>query len=486
MVTTTDGVSMKIVHSMLVTGDTTTLVRFLPAALMRTFNMHPRMRALQVKSKDFAAEIQPFVTLDVVAKDLLRVRQFDEVEVNGNPFAKWEKYAEDECNLSFDRYSQFPFYLTVWVDEKAERARLLLFSDHFMSDGYSGMVVLNCILEQVALLAKQSGAKQPLEYPLRPSVYKMWLSKVTWAKPLVKLLIALLGSMVYREVLKKFKPLLSARADQQDFAAPPKTNSTNASFAQGDPECMRKALARCKEENVTFAGALVSAIVLAFYHAAKSQSTFKETKPFKLTADLDYNMRLRVPRPAEEEQVGMYVAIADLEWLATEGVDLQNTRFWALAHRAKLEIDERLHHTLTMAAPTFMMDRRLNAQLDPAFVKAVPILHSQTSDVNISSVGRYPFKKEHSFVPEEQETAEEHKGHGLAVTSLHVYNSVPHLSPSATILVCSVDSFNYAMADKCEDTAAKALFTALVKITENSGSIGKNETLQEVLTRLEL
>ncbi|KAE9169528.1 hypothetical protein PF005_g27930 [Phytophthora fragariae] len=72
MVTMVDGVSMKIVHSMLVTGDAETLLRFLPVAVMRTFNLHPRMRALQVKDEEFTAEIQAPVTIDDIAnKNLL-------------------------------------------------------------------------------------------------------------------------------------------------------------------------------------------------------------------------------------------------------------------------------------------------------------------------------------------------------------------------------------------------------------------------------
>lgn len=58
MLTMVDGVSMKIVHSMLVAGDAETLLQFLPVALLRTFNMHPCMRALQVKDEDLTAEIQ--------------------------------------------------------------------------------------------------------------------------------------------------------------------------------------------------------------------------------------------------------------------------------------------------------------------------------------------------------------------------------------------------------------------------------------------
>ncbi|KAG7377899.1 hypothetical protein PHYPSEUDO_010858 [Phytophthora pseudosyringae] len=78
LTTLIDRVSMKIVHSTLVAGDAETLLRLLPEALMQTFNMHPRMRALQLQSQDFTAEIQEHLTLDDISgKNILRVEQFN-------------------------------------------------------------------------------------------------------------------------------------------------------------------------------------------------------------------------------------------------------------------------------------------------------------------------------------------------------------------------------------------------------------------------
>ncbi|KAE8900599.1 hypothetical protein PF003_g15512 [Phytophthora fragariae] len=435
---------MKIVHSMLVTGDAETLLRFLPVAVMRTFNLHPRMRALQVKDEEFTAEIQAPV------------------------------YAEAECNVGFDRYTQFPFFLAVWTGEKEEQTRLML-SDHYMSDGRSGMTVLNCVLEQVSLLSRDADDNQAEELPLRPSFYEMWLSKNLLSKALVKGLITSLGAMIYRSELKKFKPLLPARDDQQDFVAPPVTNPTSASFAQGDPVCMREALSVCREQGATFGGALVAAVTLAFYHAAKEQPDFEPGQPIKVQADMDYNMRQRLPRPVEEEQVGASVAFTDLEWLANDGDDLKTTQFWDLARRAKKEIDGNLRNTLTMDAVTVVMDQKINAKIKPSLAEYMNIRHSQTSDANISSVGRYPYPREFPM------TSKQGK---LTVKELHVYNPIPHLGPSAVFFVTSVDSFCYSMGHKCENAAAKNLFTAWVAVCENIGSIKAHDTLRDVLGRL--
>lgn len=485
MLTMVDGVSMKIVHSMLVAGDAEIMVRFVPVALMRTFNMHPRMRALQVKSENFSVEIQAPVTLDDIAtKDLLRVRQFSQSESTEGTFDNWQHYAERECNVGFERYTQFPFFLMLWVDKTAEQGRLILFSDHYMSDGRSGMTVLNCILEQVSLLTEQGNNQsddRPVhEFPLRPSFYEMWLSKNFIFKELLKGLMSLFGGAIYRSEMKKFKALLPARNDQHNFVAPPVANSTTASFAEGDSICMRRSLEKCTEESVTFGGALVAAIALAFYHAANKQPNFQPDQPFKVAADIDYNMRQRVPCPAEEDQVGAYIAFADLGWFATKGVDMETTLFWDLARRAKTEIDGNLRNTTTMSALTVTMDQKLNAKMKPSLPKSVRIRHSQTSDANISNVGRYPYAKEYSL------SSKRDKKNVLAVKNLHVYNPIPHLGPSAVFFVTSVESFCYAMGHKCEDEAAKSLFSAWVAICEHLGNVGADDTLMGVLEHLNL
>ncbi|CAI5742522.1 unnamed protein product [Hyaloperonospora brassicae] len=488
MLTMVDGVSMKIVHAMLVTGNVRALEHFVPLALVRTFNRHPRMRALQVKGTKPLVEIQaPLVLDDVHDKQLLRLRRFPAAD---SAFAtEWPHYAEHECNVGFDRYSQLPFFLTLWVQDDTDQCRLLLFSDHYMSDGQSGMTVLHCILEQVSLLSTHAfspleSAPVPPEYPLRPSVYDMWLSKSFFVKGSLKLVMASVGKAVYRSEMKKFTPLLPPRSDQHDFVVPPVTNPTSASFAEGSATCMHRSLDTCKAQGVTCGGAIVAAALLALYHAAmqQPQPRCRPGEPFKVAVDVDYNMRHRVPRPAQENQVGAFVAFTDLTRFAAKGiVEMETTRFWDLARSAKREIDVNLEHPAMMAALPVMMDQKLHARVKPSLAKAVNIRYSQTSDVNVSNVGCYPYTKEHLIAS----TASEQPP-GLTVKSVHVYNPNPHLGPSVIMFLTSVESFCYAMAHKCSDDAANALFTAWVAICEHLGQIGPDETLTEVLQHLKL
>ncbi|RLN32489.1 hypothetical protein BBJ28_00026137, partial [Nothophytophthora sp. Chile5] len=471
-----NGVSINCMYSVLISGDMEQLLRFLPAALMRTFNRHPRMRALVLEDDIFTAEIQPPVTLeDVSVKKLLRVREFSQSEEDVAAWKNWAKFVEEETHVGFDRYTQFMFYLTVWVDRSAGQARLLLSSDHIVSDGDSCMVVLNDILGDVALLSIEA-AKDVKEFPLRPSLYDMWFPQPFWLKPLAKLILALFGRSAFIGAMKAFKPVLPPRADQKDFGLPLIQNTTSALFADGDPSCMRSTLRRCKEEGVSFGGALIPVIVLAFYHASKKDKTAECGTPFKLAADLCFNMRQRVPTPAEERQVGLYVTNSSLPWLATEGVDMHTAKFWDLARRSKKELESQGEQLVTMAMPLFMMDRKLNAKSVGFFLQDYRIPSSVTGDATISNIGRYPYKTEHILAANGV----------LRVENMHAFASVPFVATSSTLWVSSLKAFNYSIAHKCDDEVGKELFKAYVSICEGASSIGSDDTMIDVLKRFNL
>ncbi|RLN95898.1 hypothetical protein BBJ28_00026634 [Nothophytophthora sp. Chile5] len=169
---TVDGVSTKCMHHILVSGDVATLLQFLPTAVMRAFNRHPRMRTLVLKDDLFMAEIQPPISLaDVTTKNLLSVREFSSPEAGD--WKNWGQFVEEQCQIGFKRFEQFMFQFVVWVDRERKQARLMLFSDHIVSDGDSGQVIANDILEDAALLSLK--AAEPVEeFPLRPSLYEMW------------------------------------------------------------------------------------------------------------------------------------------------------------------------------------------------------------------------------------------------------------------------------------------------------------------------
>ncbi|DAZ97587.1 TPA: hypothetical protein N0F65_005559, partial [Lagenidium giganteum] len=466
---TSSSASMKIAHAVRVRGAIVSLLYRLSVAVRNTFNKHPRMRALE--APEFGqAIVQDLLTLDDVnARYLVRVRELEEGEI-------WEKIVEAECERPFHRKTEPPFMVSVISNLKSDdQVMLVLYSDHFMSDGFSGMVVLNDILEQVACPLNPEDLR---ELPLRPSLYDMLLQPELGHARTLEEIIAKNGLQEYLDAVNSFRSLLPIEASQQDFdVQAPQVNRSFACFREGSRDNMKRVLARCKEEKVTFGGAVVAAVVVAYYQIwnrllGNNPDAMKDGI-FHIAFDMDYNMRKRMPLPAEEDQVGMYVITNTLASLAIDGVDMANATFWDVARRAKKEIDDVLA-SFEMPLPIIFLDQFVNKGAAANGVQ-LRVPRSIGCDTNISNIGRYPFKTEH--------TIDNDPDQSIRVESLFVYNNMPHLCAATVIYVTAVDSFNYSMVHKHNGDVASALFDAYVYNTEHLGTVGTSETMLQVAKR---
>lgn len=482
MFTMADDGSMKIAHIMVLHGCSGAIAAFLthlPQALVLTFNRHPRMRAMQVRDEFAMAEIQSPITLETVSeKKLLMIREIGEHK--DQEAESWEKFAESECSVPFDRYSQLPFYVCAWHYPGQTRMRLMLFSDHSMSDGISGLTALNDIVTFAAALSQEDKCTMA-ELPLSPSLYDMWLVPNKWRLWLSSWAVWLVGMTIFRSEQKAFSPVIRPRSDQSDLTIPVKVNSSSALFAQGTPENMQRVLRRCKDERVTFFGALAASTVLAYY-VGTAQDTKKRTKstlsePFKVVLEVDFNMRNRVPSPPEETPVGAYLATSALESLGKKGVDFDSTRFWDFARRCKQELDDTLA-SVFMPLTMLFLDQNIHSEIISDFPSRIDVPYCISSDVNISNVGKYPHKTTH-VVQTAVSTIED-----LTIESVHVYNSNPHLGSAAILYLMSTDKFNYSMMHKYEAEDAKKVFAAYTTCIERIGEITSGETMAQVANQV--
>ncbi|TYZ65824.1 hypothetical protein PybrP1_001551, partial [[Pythium] brassicae (nom. inval.)] len=481
-----DNASAKVVHVMVLRGSAdarAALLASLSEATVLTFNRHPRMRAKQLRGEFALVEIQPHISLESLSKDeLLAIRELDEDGSGASSRAdeSWEKYVEEQCERPFDRYSQLPYCIHAWHDRRQGLVRLMLFSDHYMSDGISGLAVLNDLVSFSSALSR--GRTRDLlkdttmvELPLRASLYELWLAPHKWRLRLSRWGVALFGKMIFKHELKHFKPVIAPRGDQADLAVPVRVNSTSAFFDKGSPGNMHSALHRCKHEGVTFFGALAASVVLAYYVASGRERVDGEagrTKPFTLAVDVDFNMRRRVPAPAEEVHVGAFLATSSMESLAKAGVDVAATSFWDFARRCKQEINETLGSVL-MPLTLLFLDQFINARTAPEFFHDLPVPHSVSADVNISNIGKYLHATTHLIGAADSSES-------LHIESVHVYNSSPSVGSAAIVYVTATDQFNFSMSHKYEHEAARTLFRACVSCIERLGEIESHDTLAQV------
>ncbi|GAB9474330.1 hypothetical protein Gpo141_00011460 [Globisporangium polare] len=521
--TLADHGSFKVAHVMVVRGQIDELLKYLPQALVLTFNKHPRMRAKQVKGEFALAEVHPPIAIETLAKGrLLGVRG---TNVDEERLGKWQKHIEEESNIPFDRFTQYPFFLRVWVDKANNNARLILFSDKFVSDGMSGTVVLNDLLAFASSLSLGSAslAKDKLELPLRPSLYNMWLDSL-FTGSLVKFWVNWFAKKSFKNEMKSFTPLIAPRKQQNDMAVPPKCNPTAVLFADGSEANLKKIQAACDREGVKIQSALAVAVLLGYYSTQPQATTPKaaeeeeattvpepqdepeltprdtsekdttktDTKkavtkpepktPFKLHMDTLIDMRRRVEYPVQEVQIGDYTTSYPLEFFAHEGVIIDDAKFWDLARANKAQLDELLN-SYSLPTPLVFADKSFSANTPAKFFEEVPVPHSTTADVTLANLGSYIHQLSHDFRAIDPKTKKPTTAK-LTVESLHFSSTAPHLTSAAALFVTSVKALSFGIAHKYEDLAGRALFANLVKLIESIGDIGADERLGDVVARV--
>lgn len=190
---------------------------------------------------------------------------------------------------------------------------------------------------------------------------------------------------------------------------------------------------------------------------------------FKISLDVDYNMRCRIKSPFPEWTVGSNADVASLHPFASRGVDLSR-RFWDIARYSKQLTDDSVSSFLSYTETIFCHNNfhAKNTKWN------VPINKGVVRDVNISNLGRYPFATVHELG----------ELGSIQVNGLHLYNSSPHIGYNAIVFVTSVEHLDYTMAHKLSDTDGETLFRYIVQSIEAISSIGENETMLQACERI--
>ncbi|KAJ3217231.1 hypothetical protein HDU67_008253 [Dinochytrium kinnereticum] len=428
-----------------------------------------RVRMSKDPATPFTATVGNLLDIEEVEK-LVEVNReaggLDEVE----GLEVCRRLVEARCNLPTDRSVDLPFSLMVLV-RSDEKTTLILFSDHFMSDGFSGLIVLNDILKHLTTLitSTHEGATpppQPKELPLRPSIYNQ-VRPPSLFTSLVDTMISTVAIPITKSEFNKHIPILPINSNQKDFKIPVPLNSSATLLRTGKPENLTSALARCREEKVTLNGAIMAALLIGFERVAGIRE--KDGK-FRMKIDSNYNMRGRVKKPFEEKTVGFNVIANTMDSWAKNGVHL-DVKFWDAARDAKKMTDSGLT-SFTTSAHLVYAHNRCNAKTVKADFKAKSCI---ISDLSVSNLGRYPYPTAHNLP--------KHLG-DIRVDGLHLYNSMPHLSYSAIFFVTSVRQMDYSLMSKFEDEVGKKVFGFACDMIEAIGSVGSGETLREASTRV--
>lgn len=456
--------SAKLAHVMTLRGDISALLRHLPTAVLTTFNLHPKMRAALLPGHSpLRAMICPQL---VDAAELKAVYSVTETEEDEEASPAWMKFVETECEKPFNRDRDLPFTIRVFTGKQNPSfARVVLFADHYMSDPTSGVIVLNSLLQNASKAAAGLTETTTTELPLRPSLYE----SMHWVNPWVGVLNEAVSKWFIEPLFNldhsgftPFFPINAATQQDFDSVPPEQANPSSALFAQGSPENMQRAMARCAAENVTFQGALVASTIMAFGLARHNGELRNcDDAPLSLKMDVACDMRASALKE-DDDAVGLYSTAGNLVFTSSEGVRVHSTGFWDLVRKIDHEVQcLLLNHELRLQS--VYVHETLNAENTSSKLK---VRNCVLSDATVTNVGVYPYVQRVSL-----------GSAAIEIGDLHMYTSLPSLSSATVLFASAVTSFSYSMMHKLQPEKAASLFHWYVQAVEHIGDYSSSDSL---------
>ncbi|KAI8892790.1 hypothetical protein BC833DRAFT_610652 [Globomyces pollinis-pini] len=426
-------------------GPNSDIITNLRYAWTAVVNKHPRMRALLSRTDPFTAVIRPYLTVEEV---------LPLIKTSYAPEEHWQSVVEEETAVPFDRYDSISFSIHFFV-HSPESSTMVIYMDHFMSDGLSAMHILNDMF--VYLQTKETLDEEPLTkdiYSLRQSPLKKWCGK-----QILRLVKPFVGMK-----LKQYRPLFPLNTNQMPLDYPLPSNPTKGLFAKGKPENMKAVLKICKERGVSVNSAMLVAVLLA---AAKTKHDELELESnFKMSMDVAYDLR-RVSAKTSGLKVGAFSAATLLNGYKSNGVDLDKN-FWKECQRAKKQMFNSYQIiNFTLGS----IDEYFSQNSGECFIKGQS--GCVLSDVNVSNIGKYQFAREFKI-----------NGNKITLDGFYGHCAASNISAGANIYFLSADSFHYSMSHKFEETVARQFFDNLYTVAENLHTIGESESIREYGKRI--
>lgn len=420
---------------------------------------HPRMRASfeettvkPTEKKQSFMDLRPTISESAVDASL-EIHPYDPDRI------PWQDYVWEECHTSrpYRNTSETLFALTLYKPKPKESrsvGTIILFSDHAVSDGFSGYVILKDFLERAtnpSLLQEP-----PTPHPNPTSMMDQLATQTPWMRRYVDRVLSFVISRFMPLIFKSFTPALAPY-----FTADPNGKETarisTKNFASGTPDHLEAALKKCRLENTTLMGPICIAIALAIA-SCQADKADDEKSHVRLNVSVDYNLRAKVGM--SKDNVGCFIGIANLAQWGSKGLPLQQ-RFWDLARDCKAQVTNGMSGMSTMFTLFDTYHDRFEGW-------SQSLQYGVGDDVNISNLGRWPFASSFGSITLDQ--------------SYLYHRTVGGVDSGMVFFITSIRTLNYAMTSQLTDASvADRVFQKAVHIIERVGEIGPEMTVNDVL-----
>ncbi|KAJ3182608.1 hypothetical protein HDU87_007946 [Geranomyces variabilis] len=443
------------------TSDVQALVAAASSAWRAVLLRHPRMRGRISKTNAAEVVIAATVSEEEAAAQVL-------VSTAASP-TEWQEIIQRHCAavLPANRTTDYPFSLHLLLpspDDDQQKVRIIVYSDHYASDGFSGLRVVHDFLSAAVAPETHQTVKS---LPLLPPGIELYFRKTmrsSFSLP-VWLIYKLFTLMSKSKCVFPLPPPSASGDTDKRFVG-------NAQFATGTEENLAANLAACKSNGTSLNAAFLAAMAAAFSRVPGAVVPPKRAgaaSRVKYSVDYDMNIRSRVVPPLGGDHVGAYIAMTGIQQYAS-GMPL-DTPFWTHARDVKKTTDK--------GFASYETGIRLRL-FDSYFSKEPENLSTTPGadiigDINFSNMGRYPFQTTHTLP---------NGGGSIEIDSVHYYNSHTGMGPAAIIFCSSVRATSYVMNTRVDAAASQRFFQDIVKLFEAVGTVAENETIGQFAARV--
>jgi len=386
----------------------------------------------------------------------------------------WMKIAEDLSNknpYNKDLTCIFPLFHFMFILNKNsdENCHLILLTNHSISDGQSGYIILHDYLT----LATQT---ECIEWEINQDTTPNLLDLIEKPYRFIYPLISKIFNLMYRYHVEYFQNKLPSKSillnpyhpndNRYPFIQPMRTHFLFTSCSKDHYERLRQV---CHEQNLTLHGPLFACLILAIQYTffpLVDQSSFESDTLINFDIEINYNMRNRLSSNIPlNETVGYYVGV--------NPIDLSNisltTEFWSLADYCYKETHKKLSNG-EIALSTHVFSDLINDKKN-FFHLIGKSSDGLLSEMNYSNIGKYSYD------------INQYKN--INLNGIHIANNNSIYHSSSVIYLTCVKQIDLSLAHRFENLDKAKEFLFLYKnLIELSPNFHLNITLQDIFSLL--
>ena len=469
-----DGGWMTCAHAAHLTGDPSTIAAGSIPAIKCLLRKYPLMRSrLRIDGQRFALETFQYTDENAFYDRFFSMR---DIERGG-----WQKIVAEQCNrspYSDDDTIIYPLFYFIFLIEIQDtvsagirHSHLILFSDHTVSDGRTGYILINEFLQLI--VSNNCDLSHHVNNELLPFISELIPRPYGFLYPI---LLFLATYFIKRQLKKLSQPRISVKStpliNLQSTRFHQQRYENHFLFSSSSNRLYNNLRQQCKRYGMTLHGPLLGCLLMVL-NRFFPRSDEIHFSPMSIGVPMD--MRSRLPNsPLTAESIGMYVGFGQVEFNRT--YPLRTTRFWQFAH----DCMQKTHNQLASYAIPLRMHVLKDISNDARQFEEISRLlpEARNCEVSLSNLGRYPYPSHYN-------------GDQLRLHGIHFVNNSSRYRASLVIFVSCVNDqqLDFSMAHEidCEQKAKLLLdyYVQLLEACSDSESCTLDTSLEQLLRLLD-